>query len=155
MSRLLTIITSPNPLLRKKSLKIAKKEISSKKFQELCSGMEKIMLKKDGVGLAAPQIGQNIRLIAVNTKDGPICLINPRITRKSLTKKWGEEGCLSVPNSFGQVKRHKKISYNYFDLKAKKTKARAQGLMARVIQHEIDHLDGILFIDKAKDIKKV
>lgn len=153
MPKLLTIITHPNPILRQISEKINPKEINSKKLKELCPDMAKTMKEKDGVGLSAPQIGQNIRLIAVNTKDGPVYMINPKIRRKSWKKEWGEEGCLSVPDVFGEVKRNYKITYVYLDKKGQIKKARAQGLMARVIQHEIDHLDGILFIDKVKDAK--
>ena len=113
------------------------------------------MLEKDGVGLAAPQTGKNIRLCVVNTKEGPICLINPEITKKSWKKEWAEEGCLSIPSIFGQVRRHKNITCKYIDKDKKIIKLDADGLLARVIQHEIDHLDGVLFIDKAKDIKEI
>jgi len=153
MSKLLPIIINPNPILRKKSVEI--KQIESKQFQQLCLDMAKTMQEKDGVGLAAPQIGRNIRLIVINTKDGAVCMINPVITKKSLTKEWGEEGCLSVPDIFGQVKRHKKITCKYLDKNGKEKKIKAQGLMARVIQHEVDHLNGALFIDKARDIKEI
>ncbi len=155
MAKLLPIITNPSPILRKKSEKIDKKELSSTKLQELCLDMTKTMKEKDGLGLAAPQVGQNIRLIVINTQDGPICLINPKITKRSWAKEKGEEGCLSVPGMFGEVKRHKKIDCLYFGAKGKQTKMQANGLLARVVQHEIDHLDGILFIDKAKNVKKV
>jgi len=153
MSKLLPIIINPNPILRKKSVEI--KQIESKQFQQLCLDMAKTMQEKDGVGLAAPQIGRNIRIIVINTKDGAVCMINPVITKKSLTKEWGEEGCLSVPDIFGQVKRHKKITCKYLDKNGKEKKIKAQGLMARVIQHEVDHLNGALFIDKARDIKEI
>jgi len=115
--------------------------------------MARTMKEKDGVGLSAPQIRQNIRLITVNTKEGPVHMINPKIKRKSWKKEWGEEGCLSVPDVFGEVKRNYKITYAYLDKKGQTKKTWATGLMARVIQHEIDHLDGILFIDKTKNIK--
>ena len=153
MSKTLPIITNPNPILRKKSAEI--KQTQKKQFQQLCLDMAKTMKEKDGVGLAAPQIGQNIRLIVINAKDGAVCMINPEITKKSLTKEWGEEGCLSVPDVFGKVKRNKKIICKYLDKTGKEKKIEAQGLMARVIQHEIDHLDGVLFIDKARDVKKI
>mgnify|MGYP001573998159 FL=1 len=150
----LKIIINPNPTLREKSVKIGKKKITSKEIQRLCLAMAKTMLNKDGVGLAAPQIGENIRLCVVNTKNGALTLINPKIIKKSWAREWGEEGCLSVPNVFGEVRRHKKITCNYTDKKGKKAKISAAGLLARVIQHEVDHLDGILFIDKARNIKK-
>ena len=155
MSNSLKILINPNPILRKKSAEISKDDIGSKKFKELCLDMEELMLENDGVGLAAPQIGKNIRLCVINTKEGQIGLINPKITKKSWKKEWGEEGCLSLPNIFGQVKRHGKITCKYLDKNGEEAKIDADGLLARVIQHETDHLDGILFIDKAKDVKRV
>lgn len=151
----LDIITNPNKNLRTKSIKVNEKKIGSKNFNDLYLDMEKLMLERDGVGLAAPQVGKNIRICVVNTSDGPQCLVNPKITKKSWAKEWGEEGCLSVPNVFGEVKRHKKITCKYTDKNKKIIKLEAKGLLARVLQHEIDHLDGILFIDNAKGIKKI
>jgi peptide deformylase len=145
---ILKIITNPDPILRKKSKEISLKEISGRGFIKLVSSLKKTMLETDGAGLAAPQIGKNIRLAVVNSKDGPICLINPNIMKKSWAKEAGQEGCLSIPGIFGNVKRPKKITLIYYDQTGKKIKQTAQGLMARVMQHEIDHLDGILFIDK-------
>lgn len=153
MAKTLKIVTNPNPILRKVSIEISPEEISSKKMNELCLNMAETMIKKDGVGLAAPQVGKNIRAVVVNTKEGPIFMINPKIKNKSLTKEWGEEGCLSVPGIFGQVKRHKNLTCVFYDIRGEKNQMKAKGLLARVIQHEVDHLDGILFIDKAKDVK--
>lgn len=155
MSTLLKIITNPNPILRKKSKKLSAEEIKSKEMQKLCADMAKTMLAKDGVGLAAPQVGKNIRLCVINTKNGVQCLINPKITKKSWAKEWGEEGCLSFPGLFGEVRRHKKIICEYVDKNKKIIKLEADGLLARVIQHETDHLDGVLFIDKAKNLKEM
>jgi len=144
MPKLLDIITHPNPILRKKSAKI---ERITNEMKRLVLDMEKTMLERDGVGLAAPQVGENIRLIVVNTKDGPIHLINPKITRKSWRKELGEEGCLSIPEVYGKVRRHKKVKAVYQDKNNNRIKIKAEGLLARVIQHEIDHLNGVLFID--------
>ena len=152
MPKILPIIINPNPILRKKSIQVKRDEIKSKEFQRLCLDMAETMKEKDGIGLAAPQIGKNIRLIVVNTADRAVCMINPKIIKKSWAKELGEEGCLSVPGVFGKVKRHKKIDCKYLDKTGKEVKIKADGLMARVIQHEIDHLDGILFIDKAKNL---
>ncbi len=165
----LKIITNPNPILRKKSAEISQKDVSSKEIKELCSGMEKLMIASDGVGLAASQVGKNIRIIVINADEavkrasslkinavkGLIYMVNPKITKKSFAREWGEEGCLSIPDVFGQVRRHKKITCRYFGLDGKQIKLNAAGLLARVIQHEIDHLDGILFIDKANNIKEL
>jgi peptide deformylase len=148
------IITDPNPILRKKSVDLDFATMPKRETETLCQEMTATMLESDGVGLAAPQIGKNIRVVTINTADGPVCMINPKITGKSILKEWGEEGCLSVPDVFGQVKRHKKISCQYFTSDKKKISIKAEGLFARVIQHELDHLDGVLFIDKMRKPKK-
>lgn len=154
MAKVLTIKIDPDPILRKESSPLQQHTITSAEKKELCEDMTETMKRKDGIGLAAPQVGKNIRIIVVNSPDGPICMINPQLTKRSFAKEWGEEGCLSVPNTFGQVRRHKKINCIYLDTNGKQRKMRAEDLLARVIQHEIDHLDGILFTDKAKNIKK-
>ena len=155
MAKILPIIKTPSPLLRKKSEAINLKKIKTNELKELCADMAKTMKEKDGVGLAAPQVGENIRLIAISTKNGVKIMINPKITKKSWAKELNEEGCLSVPGVYGKVRRNKKINCVYFDKQGQKIKIQAEGLLAFVVQHEIDHLDGILFIDKAKDIKKI
>jgi peptide deformylase len=94
-------------------------------------------------------------LIVVNTKNGVLALFNPKITKKSWIKEIAEEGCLSVPFIFGDVRRNKKITCFFSNKEGKKDKINASGMLARVLQHEIDHLDGILFIDKAKNLKKI
>ncbi len=152
MARVLKILTAPNLILRKKSDMIDFKRIKKNELEKLLKDMEMTMKKNDGVGLAAPQIGKNIRIVVINVKSGTIFMINPKITRKSILKEIGEEGCLSVPDVFGKVKRHKNINCKYFDLSGKEIRLKSEGLLARVIQHELDHLDGILFIDKATDI---
>ncbi|MFH1522560.1 MAG: peptide deformylase [Patescibacteria group bacterium] len=154
MPRLLQIIKHPNPQLRKISVEIKDGEIKSDKFQSLILDMIKTMKAKDGIGLSAPQIGYNIRLITINTQNGVLIMTNPKITRNSWKKEWFEEGCLSVPGIYGKVKRHKKLNCIYIDKKGQKKKISAKGLLAFVIQHETDHLDGILFIDKAKEISE-
>jgi peptide deformylase len=155
MPKILNILKNPAKSLRKRSEPVDENQVILKGYEELCADLEETMLKKEGVGLAAPQIGENIRLIAVNTKNGPISMFNPKITQKSLLQEWGEEGCLSVPMTFGDVKRYKKVACVFCNRQGAKGKIKASGLLARVIQHEIDHLDGILFIDKAKNIKKI
>ena len=155
MAKVLKILKLPNPSLRKPSEVIGEDRITAKEFEELCDDLEETMLKKEGVGLAAPQIGKNVRLIVVNTKKGPIMLFNPKIVKRSWLKEWGEEGCLSVPMVFGDVHRHKKITCVFCNRKGAKDKIKASGFLARVLQHEIDHLDGIVFVDKAKNLQKI
>ncbi|MBD3359885.1 MAG: peptide deformylase [Candidatus Buchananbacteria bacterium] len=150
MSRL-KIIIKGNPILRKKSTEIAK---ITPGIKRLILDMVKTMKKDNGIGLAAPQIGQNIRLCLINTAKGPLALINPKITWKSLRKEIEEEGCLSCPDDWGPVKRAKVIYVKALNDKSQPISFRAQGLFARVIQHEVDHLDGILIIDKFEVNKK-
>ena len=144
----MNIITHPNPILRQKSLAINPEQILNSEFKKFVKDMGKIMLKKDGAGLAAPQVGKNIRVIIIETENGPQAYINPKILKKSWRKNVMEEGCLSIPGVFGKVKRSTTICLEYSDLETKKHKIKTSGLLARVFQHEIDHLDGILFIDK-------
>lgn len=153
MKETLALVINPDPRLRQKSSAVKPEEISG--LLEFAQNMAEAMLIYDGIGLAAVQVGKNIRLIIVNSQTGPQIMFNPTITKKSLLKAWGEEGCLSVPNTFGDVKRYKKIHCSFIDQTGKERNIEATGLMARVIQHEIDHLDAILFIDKAKNLHKV
>jgi len=150
---MLKILTNPHPLLRQRAKIVA--DPLDAKIQTLIPQMVELMKKNDGAGLAAPQVGQSVRLIVIGLKDNDLVLINPKISRKSFLKEWGEEGCLSVPHTFGEVKRCKKITVKYLDERGRQKKLIGQGLLARVIQHEVDHLNGILFIDKAKNLKKV
>lgn len=154
MLKIYNIIEYPHKKLRTKSSDFTEKDLNCQEFQDFVDSMIKTMLKKDGVGLAGSQIGLNKRIIIVNTKNGPICMVNPNISKKSWASEYDQEGCLSVPKVFGLVKRHKRVTCNYIDRDGKKKTITGKGLLARVIQHEIDHLDGILFIDKAINIEK-
>ncbi len=159
MPKQLNILINPNPILRKKSEIIEETKILDKDFQNLLLDMEETMIKKDGAGLAAPQIGKNIRVVVVSHNSKTLFLINPQITKKSWAKEIEEEGCLSVLNEKGEIiyapiERHKKVNCIYFDEKGNKKKIFADKLFARVIQHELDHLDGILFIDRLRDLSK-
>lgn len=149
---ILKIITHPDPVLRRQAKEIGPSAFGDPVFQNLVADMTETMIAKDGVGLAAPQVGHSLRLIVVNTKNGVLSMINPVITKRSLFKEADEEGCLSIPNVFGTVKRHKKIRCKFLTVQGQAKRIEASGLLARIIQHEVDHLDGILFIDKAKDI---
>jgi len=142
---ILNIIKEPNPILRKRSKEIAQ---ITPEIKRLILDMGKTMKSADGIGLAAPQIAKNIRLVLISTENGPLALINPIIYRKSLRKESEEEGCLSCENVFKKVKRSKVIYVKSLNQDGKEIKFRAEGLFARVIQHEVDHLDGILITDK-------
>lgn len=131
------------------------------KIKDLANDMLDTMYKNDGIGIAACQVGMLKRIITYDVdyikddgKKKPHVLINPVIT--SLSKKMitAEEGCLSYPNIFGNVDRHEKVTVEALDINGKKIKITAKDIEAVVIQHEYDHLDGIVFIDKAYDIHK-
>ena len=148
---MLEIIKHPNKILRQKSKPIDIDKI--KELQDLIKEMTETMFEKDGAGLAAPQIGKNIRLVIINQNDQAVVMINPEITKKSWAREVDQEGCLSVVNDKNEiyylpVSRHKKVNCQYFNEAGEKKKIKAENLLARVLQHEIDHLDGILFIDK-------
>ena len=154
---MLSIITQPHPLLRQKAKEIPLSEIASDQVQKLIKEMVPTMRQANGLGVAAPQVEQGVRLAVIERKyadqvEEVLVLINPTITKKSLRQVAGEEGCLSIPGYFGIVKRYKTVTVEYYDARAKQRKLKTKDLLARVIQHEIDHLDGILFIDKADKI---
>lgn len=135
-------------VLRKRSREI---ETIDNKIRELAIDMLDTMYKFDGVGLAAPQVGILKRIITIDIGEGPKVLINP-VIKKASGKQTGEEGCLSFPNVFGEVDRPETVVVEAFDIDGNKIKIKAKGLEAVVLSHEIDHLDGILFVDKAYDM---
>lgn len=145
----LKIITEPNPMLRKASLKVD--DISN--VQKLCSNLIETMEKEKGIGLSAVQVGELKRICAIH-KDADkslnehFVMINPKIFSRSKETEECEEGCLSVPGKWAQVARSKKIKVRYTDQAGSEQKIKAVGMFARVIQHEIDHMDGILFTDR-------
>jgi len=144
---MLEIIKYPNKILRQKSKKI--KNNQDVKIKQLGEELLETMLAKDGLGLAAPQVGQNVNIIAVRLSNKPGLFINPKIFWKSWFKKNViEEGCLSFPDIFGLIKRPKVIWLKYTDKNGSSKINKFQGLLATVIQHEIDHLRGKLFIDR-------
>lgn len=155
MAKTLTMKIHPDPILRQKSRALTVAEVGSSKITELIVDMEQTMHEHSGIGLAAVQVGSLVRLVLIATKDGSLPLINPRITGHSLKKEMGEEGCLSIPNTYGEVKRWVNIKVSALDPAGKPLKFKAQGLFARVIQHEVDHTNGILFLDRTKVVKTI
>ncbi len=149
---ILPIKIYPEKILRKKVEKVV--DIKDKKFQQLILDLAETMKKKDGAGLAAPQVGESLQMVVINTKDGVLALINPKILFKSFKKEFGEEGCLSFPGIFGEVRRPLKILVLARNKNGKLVHFTAKGLFARVICHEVDHLNGVLFIDKVRKITK-
>ena len=149
MSDVFPIVTIPTPSLRERSVEIAVEDIKTPEFQAYLDKLVRTMFVADGVGIASPQIGRNIRAIVVNTGAHPECYMNPVITKSSETMVESEEGCLSVPKQYGLVSRHKKITVEAITRHGKRVVLDLKGFPAIVFQHEINHLDGILFIDKA------
>ncbi len=124
-----------------------------KKIRKLLDDMAQTMYKADGVGLAAPQVGVSLRVIVIDVDDELIELINPVIVR-SEGCELGNEGCLSIPGVFGEVERFSEVTVTGLNRFGKNVSITGTGLLSRALQHEIDHLDGILFIEKAQTIHK-
>ena len=150
-----TIIIEPNKLLRQISKSV---ENVGKEEQELMNDMLDTMYEANGIGLAAIQIGIPKRIIVMDIgKEGkkePRYFVNPVIVNKDLIKNTHEEGCLSVPEQFAEIHRPSKCEVQYLDYNGKKKLLKADGLLATCIQHEMDHLEGILFIDYLSKLKK-
>lgn len=146
-----------NPILRQVSEPVKNFDKNLKKFVK---DLKETMLKANGLGIAAPQVGKHWRLfITTLDYDEPgqrfITMINPIITPIGNEKKTGEEGCLSLPGIFGKVERHNRARVEYLDVDGNRQVLELRGLNARVIQHENDHLDGMLFVDRMKkDVKE-
>jgi len=150
------ILTEPNQILRKKSLKVEKVD---KDLQILMGDMLETMYAAPGIGLAAIQVGVPKRVIVLDLapKDSPknpMYFVNPEIIEKSKTNSTYEEGCLSVPGQFAEIDRPDKCYIKYLDYYGQPQKIKAEGMLATCIQHEMDHLEGILFIDYLSKLKK-
>lgn len=153
---ILPILDVPNPLLKKKAEPVEKVDRSIRK---LMSDMMDTMHDAPGIGLAAPQVGELKRVLVVDAnQDGlkhtPLKMANPEITWSSDHIVSAEEGCLSVPKQYADVKRPDKIRVRYLDEKNNVQEDDFDELLARVIQHEMDHLDGVLFIDYLSKMKR-
>ena len=149
------ILIEPDPVLRTKCKPIEKID---KKTRSLMDDMLETMYDAPGIGLAAIQIGIPKRVIVIDLskeeKKKPLYFINPKIIIKSKNNSTYEEGCLSVPGQFAEVDRPDQCHISYLDYEGKKKELRAEGLLATCIQHEMDHLEGILFIDYLSKLKK-
>jgi peptide deformylase len=157
------IITPKNPVLRRKARKVT--QFDDPKLHALIDDMVETMLEAPGVGLAAPQVAVSQRVIVVRLSDDEESkkeygeqagllyeVVNPEIIRISREMVDGVEACLSIPGYFGTVARHVSVTVRGQDRHGKMIRIKAQDWLARVFQHEIDHLDGVLFIDRAKEI---
>jgi peptide deformylase len=139
----LHIVKYPDPVLRKKAAPV---ERVTPELQEFMRRMADLMYASSGVGLAAPQVGVSLRIIVVDADDRLQMLVNPRIIERDGSQT-GVEGCLSLPDLHGDVTCAERVVVNALDSRGKKVTLRGEGLWARAMQHEIDHLDGTLFID--------
>jgi len=151
-----TILTEPNQLLREISQPV---DQVGENEQKLMDDMIETMYAANGIGLAAIQIGFLQRIIVMDiSKDkknkNPMYYVNPIILNKATEQSTYEEGCLSVPNQFAEIDRPNKCEVEYLDYNGEKKLLKAEGLLATCIQHEIDHLEGILFIDHLSKLKK-
>lgn len=152
--------TFPCEFLPGGKVKFGETELSRKEVNELILEMKRKMREANGIGLSANQIGLPYRLFvaSVSDQDGTIkfyAVFNPEIEKLGNEEVEIEEGCLSVPGIYGEVARAGQINISGFDKNGKKLKLKAWGMLARVFQHEIDHLNGILFVDKAKNLQRV
>ena len=151
-----TILTEPNKWLRQVSIPVKK---VGKEEQKLMDDMLETMYEANGIGLAAIQVGIPKRIIVMDiskneNKKEPLYFVNPVIKNKDILKSTYEEGCLSVPNQFAEIDRPKNCEVEYLDYNGEKKLLKAEGLLATCIQHEMDHLEGILFIDYLSKLKK-
>ncbi len=150
------IVIEPDPILRKESEPIEKVDNDLRK---LLDDMLETMYAAPGIGLAAVQVGILKRLIVIDIskdkeKKNPLFLINPEIVSKSKNTSMYEEGCLSLPGHFAEIERPSECQINFLDYNGKKKEITAKGLLSTCIQHEVDHLNGILFIDYLSKLKK-
>ena len=162
---MIDILQRDNPILRAVAPPVVPQDIGSEKLAKIIGDMKDAMaMQKDGVALAAPQIGVSLRIFVVSGSllaradktfkgDGSdLVFINPQLTKFSRQKKDLEEGCLSVRWLYGKVKRSSKVTLNALNEKGEPVVRGASGLLAQIFQHEVDHLNGILFIDRAKEV---
>ncbi len=156
---ILKLHTYPDSILSQKCLKVP---LVTDKVRSFLDDMLETMYADKGVGLAAPQVGDLRRLIVIDDKTGedgqpgphPLYMVNPEIIEKSEETIFFNEGCLSVPGQCAEVERHQSITVKYLDYNGKEQILKAQDYLAVIIQHETDHLDGILYIDHLSRLKR-
>ncbi|WP_085900925.1 peptide deformylase [Kiloniella majae] len=153
---ILDIVIAPDPVLKVVCEPV--KEVNDE-ISELLTNMLETMYKAPGIGLAACQVGVTKRVIVVDVSDDkeenqPYCMVNPEITWESDEYSVYQEGCLSLPEQYADVERPAAIKMTYLDETGKKVELEADGLLATCIQHEIDHLDGVLFVDHISKLKR-
>ncbi|MFA6446996.1 MAG: peptide deformylase [Patescibacteria group bacterium] len=148
------IITRPAPSLNERSVEVPVPEITTPEFQGFADKLVRTMHVENGIGIAAPQVGVNRRIIALDLGHEKKVLINPEIIKSSEVLVETEEGCLSVPGVWGLVKRPKRVQVRAIDRHGRRIDLELKNLQSVACQHEIDHLNGILFIQKTSEITK-
>ena len=158
MSVILPVAQRGEGVLELQAAPVAASEFNSEWLMQLASAMHRTMLERNGVGIAAPQVYISKRVIIVASRANPrypdapemdpVVMVNPEILEFSQSTCLGEEGCLSVPNERGQVERAEAIKLRYYTLQGEVIETIYEGFPARIVQHEVDHLDGVLFVDK-------
>jgi peptide deformylase len=153
---LLPILIAPKPILRAKARPV--RQADDALIRTLAPQMLAAMYAAPGIGLAAPQVGHSLRLVVIDLqpdeKPAPMHLINPEIVGVSDEQAIREEGCLSLPGQYADVSRPARVKVRYLDLEGARREVEADGLLAACLQHEIDHLDGVLFVDHLSALKR-
>lgn len=158
MSAILAVAQRGEVILTLKAASVTTLELNSAWLSELAAAMQATMLERNGVGIAAPQVYVSKRVIIVASRPNPryldapemdaVVMVNPEILEKSESTILGEEGCLSVPNERGQVARAEMVRVKYLTLQGELVETVFHGFPARIVQHEVDHLDGVLFVER-------
>jgi peptide deformylase len=152
----LPILIAPDPMLKARARPVTAEDMP--RVRDLLPRMFATMYRAPGIGLAAPQVGVGLRLTIVDLmldeKPDPITLINPEVVARSENMATREEGCLSLPGQYADVTRPARVTVRYTDAEGVKRQLEAEGLLSACVQHEIDHLDGVLFIDHLSALKR-
>jgi len=154
MSPTYEVLTYKNASVRERSLEVDADEITTKEFQDYLDKLIKTMHVEDGIGIASPQVGINKRVFIAHIKHQDLTFINPVISKQSNTTVMTEEGCLSVPNVFGNVIRSKRVIITALDRHGRNMEFELKNTEAVIVQHEFDHLNGVLFVDKMLEVTK-
>lgn len=157
----LKIYEYPHPILKKKAVQLEKEEFNAE-LKRLLEDMLETMYAEAGVGLAAPQVGISKRVVVIDVEQdeeggepgNPLYFVNPEIIWRSEEKVCGPEGCLSVPDQRAEVERFAAVKVRYFTPEGEEKELEAEGFLAIAVQHELDHLDGILYIDRISRLKR-
>ncbi len=153
-SPIFPVLTYREPSVRQRSVEVPAEEITTKEFQDYLDKLISTMIVTDGIGIASPQVGINKRVAIVTIGKEIVAMVNPEIVKKSEATIESEEGCLSVPGVYGNVTRAKTVTVKALTRHGRRADYQLKKMDAVVAQHEIDHLDGILFIDKVNKITR-